>query len=60
MLWDLLVIFFILAFAYAFAFREDVPNSVLIQSLALMILILVALNITSIIDYLTVALSRNI
>ena len=60
MLWDMLVIFFIIAFSYAFAFREDVPNSVLIQSLVLMLLILVALNITSIIDYLAIVLSRNI
>lgn len=58
MLWDLLVVFFIIAFAYAFTFKDDVPQPVLTKSLLLMLLILVALNITSIVEYLTKVMER--
>lgn len=51
MLWDLFVLFLILAFAYAFAFPNDVTPIVTKRSLMFFLLSLVVLNIFQIISY---------
>lgn len=52
MLWDVLVVFLILAFAYAFAFKSDVPPVVTKRALMFFLMALVVLNIFEIISYL--------
>lgn len=51
MLWDLFVLFLILAFAYAFAFPNDVPPVVTKRSLMFFLISLVVLNVFQIISY---------
>ena len=51
MIWDLFVLFLILAFAYAFAFTTDVPPVVTKRSLMFFLMSLVILNIFQIISY---------
>lgn len=51
MLWDMLVLFLILAFAYAFAFPSDVPTVVTKRALQFFLMSLVVLNIFQIISY---------
>lgn len=59
MLFDFLVVFFIVAFSYAFTFKEDIPKEVTNRSLLLMLGLLVVLNITSIVNYLSLVLERT-
>ena len=58
MIWDFVVVLFIIAFSYAFTFKEDIPKIVTIRALLLMLSILVILNITSILNYLSEVLGR--
>lgn len=58
MLFDFLVIFFIIAFSYAFTFKEDIPKTVTNRALLLMLCLLVLFNITSIVGYLSLVIER--
>lgn len=58
MIWDFVVVLFIIAFSYSFTFKDDIPKVVTLRALLLMLSILVILNITSIINYLSEILGR--
>lgn len=58
MIWDILVIFLILAFSYALAFKSDVPPVVTRRSFMFFLLALVILNIIPIVTYLGRVLTR--
>lgn len=58
MIWDCVVVLFIIAFSYAFTFKEDIPKEVTYRSLLLMLSLLVILNIGSIINYFSLVLNR--
>lgn len=58
MLWDVLVVFLILAFAYALAFKSDVPPIVTKRSLLFFGVALVVLNIFEILSYFGRVLTR--
>jgi hypothetical protein len=58
MIWDFLVIFLIIAFSYALAFKQDVPPVVTKRALLFFLLSLIILNIVPIISYLGKVISR--
>lgn len=58
--WDMMVVFVILAFSYALAFRQDVPFVVTRRAFMFFILMFVVLNIVPILDYLGSVVHRII
>lgn len=58
MIWDILVIFLIIAFSYAFAFKQDVPPVVTKRALLFFLISLIILNIVPIASYLGKVITR--